>query len=201
MLDVEGFILVGGKSRRMGTDKAMLDLGGRKFVQIIAEALCAVAEQPRLVGAAYECSGCNLPNVADVYPEWGALGGLHAALSACSKAWAAVVACDLPFVTGDLFLRLASFRDSVDAVAPLQADGWPQPLCAFYNAGTCGPVAEKLIAAGERRPRALLEDVHTRWVSPEEISDIEGSSLFFTNVNTPEEYEDARERRKPQDQR
>jgi molybdopterin-guanine dinucleotide biosynthesis protein A len=86
-------------------------------------------------------------------------------------------------------LRLASFiGDEVEAIAPLQSDGRPQPLCALYSRAPCLPVAEDLIRALELRPRVLLGRVRTRWVSFEELSDIEGAQLFFHNVNTPEDY-------------
>jgi molybdopterin-guanine dinucleotide biosynthesis protein A len=148
--------------------------------------------QTSLVGAPEESAPSHLPVVADVYLKWGALGGLHAALFACRAPWAAVVACDLPFVTGELFARLASLRGNFDAVVPVQGDGRPQPLCALYRVEPCRKRAEELIAAGERRPRALLRAVETRWVEMAELSDTAGAPLFFTNVNTPEDYLEAR---------
>ena len=189
---IEGFILVGGASSRMGTDKAQLHLDGQTFVERINSALAFVVEQTRLVGAQEESAAWHLPVVADVYTKWGALGGLHAALFACRAPWAAVVACDLPFVTGELFVRLASLRENFDAVVPVQTDGRPQPLCALYRVEPCRKQAEELIAEGERRPRALLRAVETRWVDVAELLDIEGARLFFTNVNTPEDYLEAR---------
>jgi molybdopterin-guanine dinucleotide biosynthesis protein A len=129
--------------------------------------------------------------VRDVHEGLGAMGGLHAALAACETPWAAVVSCDLPFVTAELFERLASLRgDDVDAVAPLQEDGRPQPLCALY-AASCRGTAERLIRTGELRPRALLREVRTRWVPFAELSDLDGAQLFFNNVNTPADYEKA----------
>src|SRR6185436_20083517 len=99
---------------------------------------------------------------------------------------------DLPFVTRELFERLASLcGDEVDAVAPLQDDGRPQPLCALYAAARCLDAAEKLIRAGELRPRVLLQTVRTRWVTFAELSDLEGSQLFFRNLNTPADYQAA----------
>jgi molybdopterin-guanine dinucleotide biosynthesis protein A len=194
MLEIEGFILAGGASRRMGADKAGLKLGGRSFVERIAGALATVTKDIRLVGARDEDSRNSLPVIPDVYREWGALGGLHAALSACRAPWAAVVACDLPFVTGELFMRLASLRENFDAVVPVQTDGRPQPLCALYRRDVCAPRADRLIAAGERRPRHLLTEVETRRVAPTELADLRHSELFFTNVNTPDDYAQAKER-------
>jgi molybdopterin-guanine dinucleotide biosynthesis protein A len=184
---IEGFILIGGASSRMGSDKALLELGGRTFVDRIAGALYAVAETVRCVGGK-ESSPPGLVNVPDVHHRWGALGGLHAALSACDSEWAAVVACDLPFVTGDLFKRLAMLRDDFDTVIPVQSDSRPQPLCGLYRPRSCLPKAAALIANRERRPRTLLTDVNTRWVKPEELDDLTGAGNFFWNINAPGDY-------------
>lgn len=196
MLEVEGFILVGGASSRMGADKAGLRLGGRSFVERIAAALSSVAGNIRLVGARDERDSLGFPVVRDVHGKWGALGGLHAALAAGQAPWAAVVACDLPFVTAELFVRLASLRESFDAVVPIQPCGRPQPLCALYRRDACLERAEELIASGERRPRQLLQEVNTRRVAHSELADLAHSALFFTNVNTPEDFAQARERMK-----
>ena len=192
MTDIEGFILVGGASSRMGADKSLLRLGRRTFVEIVAEALRPLANSVRVVGSRPSSAGHGLGVVPDVHENLGALGGLHAALSACGARWAAVVSCDLPFVTAGLLSRLASFaREDCDAVAAVQKDGRPQPLCALYAVEACGAVAEELIRAGELRPRVLLDRVRTRWVAFEELSDLPGSANFFRNVNTPSEYEAA----------
>jgi molybdopterin-guanine dinucleotide biosynthesis protein A len=186
--EVEGFILVGGASSRMGTDKARLSLGGQQFVERIARALRSIAEHVSVVGDKNLDAQWNWPNVPDVHANWGALGGLHAALSATRSRWAAIVACDLPFVNGELFVRLASLRQDYDAVVPLQPDNRRQPLCALYRAAACTELAGQMIACGERRPRALLDQVRTRFVAPQELADLSGSQEFFSNINTPEDY-------------
>ena len=164
MFDVEGFILVGGASRRMGSDKARLTLDGRTVLDRVAQELAAAVPSINLVGAR-EDYPVSLPNVADVHKEYGALGGIHAALSATSAAWILIVACDLPFVTSALFNRLKGFATaSTDAVVPIQIDGRPQPVCGFYRPETCLPETERLISVGEHTPRALLANVRTRRV-------------------------------------
>lgn len=194
MSDAEGFILAGGASSRMGTDKAQLSLGGRTFVARIAEALRAIATEISIVGARPEDDEPRLPIVADVYRDCGALGGLHAAIRACRAPWAAVVSCDLPFVTGELFARLGDLRTpDADAVAPLQPDGRAQPLCALYSTARCMERVERLLTDGERRPRVLLREARTRWVEPAELADLRDAELFFLNVNTPQDYARARE--------
>jgi molybdopterin-guanine dinucleotide biosynthesis protein A len=192
MRELEGFILLGGASSRMGTDKARLDIGGKQFVTRIASALASVSTRISIVGARGSEEDWQLTNVPDLYPNWGALGGLHGALAACHSEWAAIVACDLPFVTGELFVELAGLRDNADAVVPVQEDGRLQPLCAMYRRATCLPVAEELIKNGERRPRKLCLKVRTRLVQPSELSTLRDSHLFFMNINTREDYEHAR---------
>jgi molybdenum cofactor guanylyltransferase len=187
MKDTEAFILAGGASRRMGTDKSQLLIDRQTFTERISETLLKVTGSVTLVGGEAK----NLKTVPDVYPQWGALGGLHAALTACRRDWAIVVACDLPFVTAELFLFLTSLRLDHEAVVPIQPDGRPQPLAALYRVDPCLQRATELIEAGRRRPLDLLEAVKTRWVSFDEIRNLEQAERFFVNINTPSDYYEA----------
>jgi len=188
MNDTEAFILAGGASSRMGTDKSQLPLEGQTFTERIAETLLKLTDSVSVVGREADSS---LPSVADVYPQWGALGGLHAALAACKREWAIVVACDLPFVTAELFSLLAEKRVDHEAVVPVQEDGRPQPLAALYRVEPCRQRATELIEAGRRRPLDLLEAVKTCWVSFAEIRNLEQAERFFVNINTPSDYYEA----------
>jgi molybdenum cofactor guanylyltransferase len=187
MKDTEAFILVGGASRRMGTDKSQLLIDRQTFTERISETLLKLTDSVTLVGGQAD----KLPSVSDVYPQWGALGGLHAAVTACKRDWAIVVACDLPFVTAELFLFLSSLRLDHEAVVPIQPDGRPQPLAALYSADPCRQRATELIETGRRRPLDLLETVQTRWVSFDEMRNLEQAERFFVNINTPSDYYEA----------
>jgi molybdopterin-guanine dinucleotide biosynthesis protein A len=79
-------------------------------------------------------------------------------------------------------------RGDFDAVAPIQQDGIPQPLCSLYRVEPCLRLAEQLIKSGERKPIALLQSVRTRWVLFNELSNLRGADRFFENINTPEDY-------------
>lgn len=187
MNSVEGFILVGGASSRMGIDKARLLIAHETFVQHIGRQLALVVSKVSVVGNSDQAD-LNFPVAPDVYKGWGALGGVHAALAACQSEWALVVACDLPNVTSALFERLLSFRQDSDAIAPVQSDGRRQPLCGLYRVAACRPKAEALIKTGERKPVALLQSVATRWLEFSELSDLKGAERFFDNINTPQDY-------------
>jgi molybdenum cofactor guanylyltransferase len=186
MESCEAFILAGGASRRMGKDKSQLLIDNQSFAERIAETLLQVTDSVTIVGRASNKS--SLPSVADVYPQWGALGGLHAALNACTREWAIVTACDLPFVTKELFRFLAKMRMDHEAVVPVQEDNRPQPLAALYRVDPCRQRAAELIKAGRRRPLDLLEVVRTRWVAFAELRNLDQAERFFVNINTPDDY-------------
>lgn len=184
---VAGFILIGGASSRMGRDKSRLLVQSETFVHLIARELAQVTEQVTLVGRPDQ-DYPGLAVVHDLHPQWGALGGVHGALAACTSEWALVVACDLPRVKAALFHRLLSLRQGFDAVAPLQPDGRRQPLCALYRVDECLKRSAALIESGERKPVALLQSVSTRWVQFAELADLPGAKDFFDNINTPQDY-------------
>lgn len=201
MGSIEGFILAGGQSRRMGTDKALLTLKGQTFLERIAEEMAGVVNSISVVGSSPargetkqrnskpRQTGMSVRAVPDVYSNWGALGGVHAALSACASEWALVVACDFPLVTREFFAQLTERRRNFEAVAPVQSDLIPQPLCTLYKVDPCLERAEQLIKSGERKPIALLQSVRTCWVSFDEIADLSGAGDFFDNINSPEDYD------------
>ena len=187
MEQIAAFILAGGASSRMGTDKSQLRLEQQTFTQRIAETLLQLTDSVFIVGR--DSDESSLRSVADVYPKWGALGGIHAALAACSREWAIVVACDLPFVTSEIFSYLAEQRMDHDAVVPIQEDGRPQPVAALYRVDPCLRQATDLIEAGRRRPLDLLNAVKTRWVAFDEMRNFARAQSFFVNINTPEDYD------------
>jgi molybdopterin-guanine dinucleotide biosynthesis protein A len=184
---LQAFILAGGQSRRMGRDKSQLTLENQTFTDRIGQTLLEIADSVTVVGSRQ--THLRYASAPDVYPSWGALGGLHAALNACRSEWAIVVACDLPLVTTELFHYLASLRHGHDAVVPLQSDGRPQPLSSLYRIEPCLQRATELIEAGKRRPLDLLELVNTRWVPFTDLTNLDQAEKFFVNINTPDDYD------------
>jgi molybdenum cofactor guanylyltransferase len=195
-LDVEGFILVGGASSRMGADKSQLVIDGKTTVSLITDALGPVTSKVTMVGAPADTTS-SLPNIPDLKERWGPLGGIQAALHACKTEYCLIAACDLPFLTSKLFARLIQLTNqkngAFEAVVPLQSDDRPQPLSAVYERLPCLTAAERSIALGEHTPRALLDKVKTRYVNFSEFADLPGVEHFFLNLNRPEHYERALE--------
>lgn len=186
----------------MGRDKAKLRLEDKTFIDLAANALHKITGgKISVVGnLPFENLRVKLPSnktyellvIADVQDKNSpaALVGLHAALIRAERNWAAVVACDLPFVTADLFERLAAFvaEEDFDAVVPVQPEGRAQPLCALYKCAACLPLIEEMLRGDDWSLRNFLERINTRFIEFERLRDLPDSDFFFLNVNTPEDY-------------
>jgi molybdopterin-guanine dinucleotide biosynthesis protein A len=138
MISVEGYVLAGGLSSRMGRKKANIMLGDTTLAERAVVALSAITGNVAVVGNIE----VNEPLVRVVPDEpaksdsRGAIVGLYSALRNAKTEWTAVLACDLPFVTSELVVRLARMAESLpDAacVVPVQPDGRTQPLCGIYR--------------------------------------------------------------------
>lgn len=202
MSRVAGYILTGGASSRMGVDKAALTLGGKSFVERAASALESISQNLYLVGGNPE-NNQRLPVVPDVYQigqgeRRASILGLYSALAHADLDWAAVLACDLPFVSDQLLMRLAELggiheKSVFDAVVPIQSDGRLQPLCAFYKPTVLLPHVEGMLAAGNLRLQEILTKVKTCFIEYIEIADLPNAENLFFNVNTPEDLSRAGE--------
>ena len=190
MFDVQGFILVGGASARMGKDKARLMFGQQTSVQLIAAAMKAITRSVATVGWPKQQLD-DVENIPDLRANWGPLGGIEAALRHATASHCLIVACDFPFVSSKLFGILIERAHESDAVVPVQSDGHVQPLCSIYRTDACTIAAEAAIAADQHSPRALLERVNTTYVPFTDVATLKGSEYFFFNVNTPENYQKA----------
>jgi molybdopterin-guanine dinucleotide biosynthesis protein A len=195
-----GYVLAGGKSSRMKTDKAFLKFNGETFLERAVNALSpSCNERAKIIinenqKAKFEKSFASLDYVFDIFPERGALGGIHAALKDSRSVWAAILACDLPFVTKDAIKALAEIAlnspENIAAVVPEQPDGKIQPLCAVYRVKDCLPEIEKILN-NEVSPsmKDFLNLVPTRFVEAVELAAIEPSEFLFFNVNRPSDFE------------
>jgi molybdopterin-guanine dinucleotide biosynthesis protein A len=200
MTETEAFILVGGLSRRFGSDKALADLGGESLLErtvktvrtaLTPQRVTLVAANEEQFSATLMMFG-DLPFIFDLYQGRGPWGGLHAALAYSQAEWAFVIACDLPLVSADLLTRLAGFiRNDIDAVIPTQADGRLQPLCAFYCRKSCLAAVEDILSLDRPAPPlyTIAEEMETRIVQFGEINDLPGAENFFLNANRPEDIE------------
>jgi molybdopterin-guanine dinucleotide biosynthesis protein A len=192
--EVAAFILAGGKSTRMGTDKAFVEYDGRTLLARALSLARSVTADVRIVGS-QEKFARFAPVVEDIFGDCGPLAGIHSALRSSPAELNLMLAVDMPFVSGEFLLYLISQARSlpeVEVVVPL-ADRRRQPLCAIYRR-EFADAAENALRAGQNRIDRLFDEVRTRVIEEEELEDGGFSSAIFRNLNTPEEL-DAQPRR------
>jgi molybdopterin-guanine dinucleotide biosynthesis protein A len=194
---VAAFILAGGKSTRMGTDKAFVMLDGRTLLERALEVARAVTSDVRIVGDAATFAAFG-PVVEDVFRGCGPLGGIHAALRASSAEVNLMLAVDVPFVSPALLQylieRARGERDAAVTVA--RAGGGWQPLCAVYRRKFFDE-AEPALRAGRYKIDALFGATQVQRISEDELESAGFSATMFRNLNTPAELAEASEARIP----
>jgi len=191
---VTGFVLMGGKSLRMGCDKALLRLAtGETLLDRAVGTLRSVADSVLLVGPAKEYSGLWRGEIVeDIYAERGPLGGIHAALRHSTTELNFVLAVDSPYVTRALIEYLVDQARASDALVTVaRIDGKLQPLCAVYRRAFAA-VAEEVLASGENTAHRAIERTSVRMLTEEELRAAGFGASLFANVNTPEEFEKLR---------
>jgi molybdopterin-guanine dinucleotide biosynthesis protein A len=188
---ITAFILAGGKSSRMGSDKAFVRIGDETLLSRALKAAQSLGGEIRIVGDARKFAAFGRV-VEDVYPERGPLGGIHAALVSSGTELNLMLAVDFPFIAPE-FLKylLARARESNAMIMVPQAGGRLQPLCATYRRGFA-EIAEEALARGENKIDALFDRVETRVIEEAELVQARFSADMFRNLNTPGDLEQAR---------
>jgi molybdopterin-guanine dinucleotide biosynthesis protein A len=186
---VTAFVLAGGKSTRMGVDKAFVDYDGRTLLAQALDVTRSVTPDVRIVGSP-EKFAPFAPVVEDIFRDCGPLGGIHAALRASPTEFNLVVAVDTPFVSSAFLQYLISqARGAPEAAAVVpRVDGGWQPLCAVYRR-QFADAAEDALRAGRNRIDRLFDLVRIRVIEQEELEGAGFSLVLFRNLNTPEELE------------
>lgn len=189
--EVTGVVLAGGKSRRMGKDKAFLSLDGKPLVERVAEVLQSLFQRNLVITntpSLYEHLGFEV--YTDIFPGKGALGGIYTGLVHAGAPHAFFASCDMPFLNEPLIRYLVEERLGFDIVLPISDTG-PEPIHAVYSEG-CRPLMEALLREGRLAIHGLFPLVKVREVGPETLRRFDPDLLSFCNLNTPEELEKAR---------
>jgi molybdenum cofactor guanylyltransferase len=196
----ESFILIGGKSSRMGEDKFSLRLNGKTFLEIASETFRHFGSVS-VVGSDQTKFDENFLIVKDIYKNRGALGGIHAASIHSKSDFTIISACDYPFVSGEMIrfmTNMAETETEFEAVVPVQSDGRIQPLCAVYKTESCRKILSEMLKNEDKNysARDFLNRIKTRYIDFTEIAHLQNSEQFFFNVNTPEDFISAAKLRK-----
>lgn len=183
-----GFVLAGGRSTRMGQDKALLPWKGSTLIESVAREVLQAAGNVTLIGSPELYGNLGFPGCFPVIPDriegCGPMGGLHAALSVTTADWNVLAACDMPGVTCQLLEELlaAAEASGADALVP-QTPGGLEPLCAVYHVRLL-PAVESAIQSKLLKMHDFVSRIEAR------LWPVAQASLF-RNLNTPKQLSEA----------
>lgn len=180
--DVTGVILAGGRSRRMGRDKATLEIAGATLFARTLTMLRRLFPHVLIAGDRPDLVRPGVPCVPDIYPG-SALGGIHGGLSAAATDWIFVVPCDLAFPDPELVRFILGHRGGCDIVLPRTPAGL-EPVFALYHRN-CLPAMEEMLARGDYRIYDFYDQVRVRYLDAATLP--VGWQRALLNLNTPED--------------
>lgn len=213
--NVTGFVLAGGKSARMGHDKATLALNGRTLLEHALGVLRQVAGEVCILGSKHRYGAYNAPVIEDIYPGCGPLGGIHAGLRATKTDFNLIIAVDTPFLSPEFLGYMAErATESRAVVTTPEIAEYRQPLCSVYSREFL-PIAERALAGpGSISPRRrggaeektsrkskdfkivpLFPEPGTLVINEAEMARFAFAPEMFENLNTPEDLARARQRK------
>ncbi|WP_082451996.1 molybdenum cofactor guanylyltransferase [Paenibacillus ihuae] len=198
-----GILLTGGASRRMGRDKALLELDGRPVIARLADELSSLAGSTVIACGPRErreYSFLGLPQIADEYQGCGPLAGLHAALTHSQNEWNLVAACDLPFASAEFLQYILRYHaqaysqgsataggHGADAAVAVSCQGRVQPLLGLYHKRAL-PALKAALSAGNFKVMDFLETLDVLYVPESGFSSFPPAPSPLYNMNTPEDY-------------
>lgn len=182
--NITGIILAGGKSTRIGTDKAFLKLNGNTFIEHITKSISPFVSDIIIVSnnAAYDKLGYK--RVEDLINDSGPLAGLYTGLHYSKTTYNLVLSCDVPLVNDRVLKTLIDSIDGTSEVIQLKSLDRTIPLIAIYKKG-CITKCLQLLNKGERRLRAFVNQLNTKTITLKSDLDI-----YVQNINTLEQFKD-----------
>ncbi|OHC03705.1 MAG: hypothetical protein A3H23_02840 [Planctomycetes bacterium RIFCSPLOWO2_12_FULL_40_19] len=181
-------ILAGGKSSRMGSNKAFLKLKGKTFIERQINLLREMFDEIFIsANTPSEYEYLNLPVFKDIYPDKGPLCGIYTSLINSSSLYTFMLACDMPFVEIGLIKYLKGFTREYDVVVPKSERGL-EPLHAFYSKNCIDPIKKEL-DSNNLRIISFFPHVKVNVVELDNLTTSDSFKNSIKNLNTRDEYE------------
>lgn len=178
--------MAGGKSSRMGFDKAFLLVGNKPLLQNMIDVIEPFCQNVAISGQNPAYADFNLEMVPDVFSECGPISGLYSVLQYSSTEWNLIVGVDVPFLNAELIRYLIEGIGDCDCVIPMHKDG-VEPLAGLYHRRIL-PVIGTQIGQGKFKLSKLLSGINTRFIDCNQM--VEKNPKLFHNINSLEDYQD-----------
>jgi len=189
---VTGVILAGGKSSRMGSNKALLPYRGGRFVEAIHRQMAEIfAELLMVTNCPQQFEFISCRKAPDIYAGMGVLAGIHSGLYHSSNPAIFVVACDMPYLAEGLIRHLAGLADAGGVVIP-ESPGGLEPLHAVYGKG-CLPQIEASLQSGQRKIVSFFDRINVSRMNQDQVALFDPDFKSFININTPGDYFELRD--------
>jgi molybdopterin-guanine dinucleotide biosynthesis protein A len=180
-------ILAGGRSERIGIDKALVPLAGVPMIEHVLSKVSGLGDELLIsTNNPEQFAYLGIRTIPDLLPQAGSIIGLHSALVAAQNKHVLLLGCDMPFVNRTLLEYLSDLQSEADVIVPFYK-GEYEPLHAIYSRNCIGAV-ENMLEENLYRIINIYDRVSVRTVSEREIDSIDPSGLSFFNVNTPEDF-------------
>ncbi len=190
IVDCSAVILAGGRSRRMGQDKASLLFGEQTLLQSVLATLQPIFVETIISAREYRADFAQR-QILDNPAHQGPLGGLLAGLEAATTPWIFLVACDMPFISSLVIEKLAALRPGYQAVVPM-VQGHPQPMAALYNQSAMTQIRAVLDnPLAKHSLRGVLEVLKVRYVEEDELRSADPQLHSFFDLDTPQDVQQA----------
>jgi len=201
-MDAEGWVLAGGRSLRMGRDKASLAIGGRPLLEHMLDKMRGLGLRARVAGLRTPVASVFAEVLSDAHPDCGPLSGIETALAKSEATLVLVVGVDLPLLETEFLAWMLTRATITGALATIpRIGGQTQPLCAVYRREMLGGVTEALNACDYKVMRAVeraaadqrLDRIGVDFFDAETVAATDAwrstwaTHLQFMNCNTPEE--------------
>ncbi len=182
-------IMAGGKSSRMGRDKAFVHFQGRPMIEIVKERVSGLGDELILItNKPTEYAHLGLPMYEDLYKDHGPLAGIYTAVTQATHPHTLIVACDMPWLNPGLLTYMISQRHTADIIIP-RWQKFPEPLHAIYSKACLAPIKASLESKQLKITR-FFSKVTVNYLDKETIEKVGGNGRSFANINTPQDLTD-----------
>lgn len=185
-MDITGIILCGGKSSRMGGDKAMIDFQGKRMVEHVLENIKPICKEILISANDEKFDEFGHPVVPDQWLDFGPAAGIQSSLEKSGTELNLIISCDLPLASTEMLQYLYQFSEFAEITVP-RVDTHLQPLCGYYKTGIRNRFRQYLLS-GEKSPQFLIQNFNLRIITSEMMPGF-NMQLELKNFNEPRDIQ------------